>query len=330
MVISPAVQPPKSGDPITAKWASDLSAAVNSCANPADRVGEVSTPYGKASPAPGRPMLGAAARTPQPFDCILYRAEGDTEDDIYMWLPDLGAYYVVWQSRPLPAAAGQSLGTASNGWVKVCDVTLHAAGYIYLTVHANADGVVDGWRIVETGNPWVNNDGSANGNLPHVLMARYYIAADEEEPPEPGTNNNWPSGRRGLVQCRHGTIVFGGNELLDTENIGDLPGDSLNRYQSDEEEPDPTAAIQLRQFHDVTDVETIAPPGSTTGTTAANLQVLFRKIGEGTEVGGRPKLVYSPAGGIFWITGGDATTNYGTSIKIGSAADGYITISATP
>ena len=81
MVISPAVQPPKVGDPITAKWASDLAAAVNSCANPADRVGDVSTPYGKASPAPELPMLGAPHGPILPFECRILRESGASAVD---------------------------------------------------------------------------------------------------------------------------------------------------------------------------------------------------------------------------------------------------------
>lgn len=89
MEISPAVQPPKVGDPITAKWAADLAAAVNSCANPADRVGEVSTPFGKASHVPGLPMLGEGG-IPAPFECRLFIPAGESATHLFCYIPPNG------------------------------------------------------------------------------------------------------------------------------------------------------------------------------------------------------------------------------------------------
>jgi len=220
MVISPAVPAPKPGDPITAKWASDLAAAVNSCANPADRVGEVSTPFGKASPAPGLPMLGAAARMPQPFDVALFRDEGESADTLYIWLPDLGADYVVYKGKPLPAAPGQTIGDANTAWVEIGSIASGAAHYIYLVPHKSSGGTIDGWEIADTATAWSpSGGGTGTGDEPpHVLLAYYNIAADGSVPAA-GTDDKFPSGQNGLVQCRHGTIVFGGDSCQDSYGL---------------------------------------------------------------------------------------------------------------
>lgn len=112
MEISPAVPAPKSGDPITAKWASDLSAAVNSCANPAERTGEVATPYGKAAQAPGLSMLGEF-RAPMPFDARVYNDAGT--DKVTVYLPGAGA----WQSFVYidQNCAAPSSSQTTGGWV---------------------------------------------------------------------------------------------------------------------------------------------------------------------------------------------------------------------
>lgn len=117
MEISPAVQPPKSGDPITAKWASDLAAAVNSCANPADRVGEAATPYGKATQAPGIPMLGDF-RAPMPFDARVYNDAGTDKVAVYLpgWGTPWGSYVYIDQN-PAQNSSSQTVGTATNPWV---------------------------------------------------------------------------------------------------------------------------------------------------------------------------------------------------------------------
>ncbi len=119
MEISPAVQPPKVGDPITARWASDLAAAVNSCANPAERTGETATPYGKATQAPGLPMLGEF-RAPMPFDARVYNDAGT--DKVAVYLPGSSGS-AVWQSfvyidqNCAAPSSSQTVGTATNPWV---------------------------------------------------------------------------------------------------------------------------------------------------------------------------------------------------------------------
>ena len=335
MVISPAVPAPKSGDPITAKWAADLAAAVNSCANPADRVGEVSTPYGKASPAPGIPMLGAATM-PQPFDCTIFRnANGD---DLYIWLPSFGAEYVVYNGAPLENASTQSVGTATTGWVKVGSVSHGGTKFIYLKLHTDYNGDVDGWEIESTSTKWnPASGGTGTGNeLPRVLLATYNIASDSTVP-QPGTDNKFPSGKSGLVQCRHGSVSLDPADVetaLDTDATPGsgsyVPGESIDRWESSATPPpDPAVALELRKFYDTTDVEPTKGIGETGGDTAPDsLQTLFRKTG-GTG-SARPKLVYVEAAtGPFWVKGADASQNFGASIKLGSSAIGYVTISVT-
>lgn len=245
MVISPAVPAPKPGDPITAKWASDLAAAVNSCANPAARVGEVSTPFGKASPAPGLPMLGAS-RMPQPFDVALFRDEGESADTLYIWLPDLGADYVVYKGKPLGAAPGQTIGDANTAWVEVGSVASGAAHYIYLVPHAASSGEVDGWEITDTATAWDAEGGGTGDELPHVLLAYYNIAADGTVPAA-GTDDKWPSGQNGLVQCRHGTIVLGGTTTNTTDTtVADESSSNTQNRSVDEREED--GALQIHDF----------------------------------------------------------------------------------
>ena len=332
MVISPAVQPPKVGDPITAKWASDLAAAVNSCANPADRVGEVSTPFGKASPAPGLPMLGSE-RMPQPFDVALFRDEGESADTLYIWLPDVASgEYVVFDGKPLGPAQGQSIGDADTAWVEVGAVTNAATRFVYLTFHTDANDEVDGWEIEETATAWNPQSGGtgAQNEPPKVLLASYNIAADSPAP-SAGTDNKWSSGKHGLVQFRHGTIELGsgGEVRLDTdESPGNPPGESINRYKASQSDPDDGAPLQLRQFHDVTDVlASVAGMDDTSGAqNADDFHVLLRETLDGT-ASVRPRLVYALAStGPFWVKGATATQNYAQSIKIGNPTTGYITL----
>lgn len=241
MEISPAVPAPRAGDPITAKWAADLAAAVNSAANPAARVGEVSTPFGKASPAPGLPMLGAS-RMPMPFDCAIFRPEGESEDSIYIWLPDGGAEYVSYNCKPVGPADGQDIGDSDSAWIEIGSVTNDEAHYIYLKFQADSDGNVDGWEIEDTGTPWSPQDGEGGeveegcASPPQILIAAYNIASDSPAP-EAGTNNKFPSGKSGLVQYHHGTIEAScscGQECPDVYSVerqtGTLPACVAARY----------------------------------------------------------------------------------------------------
>jgi hypothetical protein len=119
MEISPAADAPRSGDPITAAWAASLSDAVNSCANPAERVGDASTPFGKASLPPGLPMLGDF-RAHMPFDARVYNDAGT--DKVAVYLPGSSGS-AVWQSfvyidqNCAAPSSSQTMGTATNPWV---------------------------------------------------------------------------------------------------------------------------------------------------------------------------------------------------------------------
>lgn len=240
MVISPAVQTPKPGDPITAKWAADLAAAVNSCANPAEREGEISTPYGKASLAPGMPMLGTA-KMPMPFDCAIFRPDGESADSIFIWLPDGGAEYVTYNCKPIGPAQGQDVGDSDTAWVEIGTVTNDEAHYVYLKFHADSDGNVDGWEIEDTDTPWSPQDGEGEGEgdcapPPQILLAAYNISADSTVP-SAGDDNKFPSGQSGLVQYHHGTIEVTcacGPDCPDvysvTQETGTLPECVAARY----------------------------------------------------------------------------------------------------
>jgi hypothetical protein len=334
MEISPAVPAPRAGDPITAKWAADLAAAVNSCANPSDRVGEVSTPFGKASPAPGLPMLGTATM-PQPFDVALYRAPGASADKLYIWLPDLSADYVLYAGQPIPAAPGQTIGGSSTAWVEIGTVANGAAHYIYLVPHLDTNDEVDGWEITDAAAAWDPSGGGTGDELPHVLLAYYNIAADSPVP-SPGDDNYFPSGQNGLVQCRHGTIEFGAGDVQTdcdvTPGAGEYaPGQSVDTWEGQSGTPVTPPPLELRAFWNTADVEATQGIGETGSATEPDaLQVLFRKKAPGSSPSQRPKLVYAEAeDGPFWVKGADATQNWGESIKLGTPALGFITISVT-
>ena len=143
MEISPAVPAPKSGDPITAKWASDLAAAVNSCANPSDRAGDVSTPYGKASPAPGLPMLGQYSPV-MPFDVRLVWDGANQVHDVWCALPYVSGSSLVYAYGEEAMASGQ-VGSPSAPWVKVGSVADGALCWLVLalTPPFRTDGTIN-------------------------------------------------------------------------------------------------------------------------------------------------------------------------------------------
>ncbi len=134
---------------------------------------------------------------------------------------------------------------------------------------------------------------------------------------------------KGLEQRYHGSVFYsaaGREVLLDTDKTpGNPPGESLNRYQSHQTSTDPSAPIQLRQFHDVDDKIIVQGLDSTgDNPTAEHLQLLLRT--KGTDV--RPKLVYLDAdSGLFWLIGGTDSINRAISFKLGDATTGYITFS---
>ena len=325
---SPKVPTPRAGDAMTAEWAALVADAANAVPLSQSRPGSVSTPYGSAEPPSVVPMLGAFAM-PLPFDCRIVRNAGESADTLYIWLPNNGADLVLWGGAPLPPAAGQSTGTASTGWVSVGTVTNGSARYVYLALHLGANGVPDGWKIEDTGTAW---DGSFP---PKVAVAVYNIAADQDPPPAPGTDNGIASGKIGLVQCHRGVVALDPPqrpEALDTdETPGDPPGESIDRWQSSSTpgEQDQFAPLQLRNFADTTDTLDMQGTGDTGGLpTPANVDIVVRKTGVGTgDV--RPRVEYVPANdGPFWVRGGDGQTNYGTEIKLGQN-NSYITISAS-
>lgn len=332
MDISPAVQSPKSGDPITAAWAAQIADAINSSANPPERDGSVLSPFGRAE-LPPLAKTGGTAKMKMPFDCIIVRPQGASADKLYIWLPDVASgEYVVFDGKPLGPAQGQSIGDADTAWVEVGSVTNAATRFVYLKFHTDANDEVDGWEIEETGTAWNPQSGGtgAQNEPPKVLLASYNIAADSPVP-SAGTDNKWPSGKHGLVQFRHGTIELGsgGEVRLDTdESPGNPPGESVNRYKASQSDPDEGAPIQLRQFHDTSDVlASVAGMDDTSGAqNAEDFHVLLRETSNGT-ASVRPRLEYALAStGPFWVKGADFRQNYAQSIRIGNPTTGYITL----
>lgn len=334
MDISPAVPTPRKGDPITAEWAAQVAAAANSVPHTPQAPGAFSSPYGSATPAPSLAMLGAW-RMPLPFDCVLFNDSGATK--LCIFLPSGTAPYVYYGGKPLDPAQAQSMGDADSGWVELGSASHGSAHYVYLKWHQDqTTGEVDGWQIEDTSTP----ESAGTGTVPHKFLLAWYNIPADGNVPSPGADNKFPSGRKGLVQCHRGTVVFcdpAGDVVLDTDAAtGDPPGESLNRFIAPEPQPGETpppdgdGQIQLRQFHDTTDVETVQAIGDTgDAATPANLQTLFRLTGHGTSAE-RPKLVYVGAeDGPFWVRGGDETMNFGTAINLGDPQIGYITISVT-
>ena len=335
MDISPAIPTPRAGDPITAAWAAQIADAINSSANPPERDGAILSPFGRAELTP-LAKTGGTAKMPMPFDCVVMRPQGASSDKLYIWLPDIASgEYVVFDGKPLGPAQGQSIGDSDSAWVEVGSVTNAATRFVYLTFHTDANDEVDGWEVEDTATAWNPQSGGtgAQNEPPKVLLASYNIAADAPVP-SAGTDNKWPSGKHGLVQFRHGTIELGGGGevRLDTdESPGNPPGESVNRYKASQSDPDDGAPLQLRQFHDTSDVEATQGIGETGSDTEPDaLQVLFRKKAPGSTPSQRPKLVYVEAlTGPFWVKGADAAQNWGESIKLGTPALGFITISVT-
>ena len=204
MEISPAVQPPKVGDPITAKWASDLAAAVNSCANPADRVGEVSTPYGKASPAPGLPMLGEW-NDRMPFDCQLFQPSGGGDLVLYCYLPAPGAFVFVDGEA---VRYKSQVGTNTNPWVNIGTVTRATTTRLGLAFRDDGAAAVGGrfkWELfLQTTSGVLYPSGFTPAvAMPIVPIATMTIPAD----PAPGATTQVDiSGKTGLVQFQRGAL----------------------------------------------------------------------------------------------------------------------------
>lgn len=190
MEISPAVPAPKSGDPITAKWAADLSAAVNSCANPAERTGETATPYGKATQAPGLPMLGDF-RAPMPFDCAVVRPAGASADSVYCYLPPAQNWrnYVYTDSNPCDPSPSQTVGTNTNPWVEVGQIVDGATSYVLLLAFEDitptpspADGAAFTWRLNFSDGPtWTIVPNWASWKAPPVIIATFYRSTGIEQ-----------------------------------------------------------------------------------------------------------------------------------------------------
>jgi hypothetical protein len=204
MEISPAVQPPKVGDPITAKWAADLAAAVNSAANPAEESGSVSSPFGKASPVAGVPMLGAWQKW-MPFDCQLFQPSGGGDLALYCYLPAPGAFVFV---DGLAVRYKSQVGTNTNPWVSIGTVaraTTTRLGLAFRDDGANASGGRFKWELfLQTTSGALYPSGFTPAvAMPIVPIATMTIPAD----PAVGVTAQVDiSGKTGLVQFQRGAL----------------------------------------------------------------------------------------------------------------------------
>lgn len=240
MEISPAVPAPKSGDPITAKWASDLAAAVNSAANPADSVGEVSTPYGKASPAPGLPMLGEASQL-RLFECrVVYNSSTD-EYDVYCCVPhvgDLDNYRVSAYGINVLKSSAQAQGSSSNPWVLVGSVEIRQYWWLALCLEPPTNTDNDPayrWRLA------FQTYESYQGGEPSTPPPALPTWAWDQSPylpiayGQPGTLN----APGGFIQLHTGIVLFGTPALpafataseLRLRGIGDRLGNAVAWWQ---------------------------------------------------------------------------------------------------
>lgn len=121
-----------------------------------------------------------------------------------------------------------------------------------------------------------------------------------------------------------GKVDFSGgsaNVSTDTDqDPGDPPGESVEHYRATGETDGP---LQIRGFQqDAAKALRYSGEGHTSGITLANAEVIVR------DTTGRKRTEYVPAG-TFWLQGANATQNFATGIKLGRAANGYITISTT-
>ena len=222
MDISPAISTPAKGDPITAAWAAQVASAVNSSATALTGDESVQTPFGTAEPPRVPPALGKQTY-PQPFDCIIYNDSGT--DKVAMFLPSGSPSYVWIGDSALSAAPGQSTGNASTAWVDV-EAVQNSARYIYLAIHADANGDPDGWKLYPTGTADSPPSWAVEG-APMVLLAVYDTSAAHFA----------PSGKVGLNQYRHGSINIGDPACCDcpdvysvAEQSGTLPSCVAKRY----------------------------------------------------------------------------------------------------
>lgn len=258
MDISPAISAPAKGDPITAAWAAQVAAAVDSSATALKGDESVQTPFGTAEPPRVPPALGAQ-KYPQPFDAVIYNDSGT--DKVAMFLPSGSPSYVWMGDSALSAAPGQSTGTASTAWVDVESVQ-NSARYIYLAVHADSNGDPDGWKLYPTGTPDTPPSWAVEG-APLVLLAVYDTSAAHFA----------PSGKVGLNQYRHGSINLADPACCDCPDVysveeqsGTLPSCVAKRYvfkrQHQEKDPETGECVDKTGTgsSETTNIDIPAPP----------------------------------------------------------------------
>ena len=318
MDISPAIATPAKGDPITAAWAAQVAAAVNSSATALTGDESVQTPFGTAEPQRVPPALGAQ-KYPQPFDAVIYNDSGT--DKVAMFLPSGSPSYVWMGDSALSAAPGQSTGNGTTAWVDVESVS-SGTRYIYLAIHADSNGDPDGWKLYPTGTADAAPSWAVEG-APMVLLAVYNTSAASFA----------PSGKVGLNQYHHGSINISDPACCEcddvysvTEQTGTLPSCVAKRYvfkrQHREIDPETGECIDKTGTgsSETTNIDVPSPPEyelTVTGTACAKTVSLTK-----TPCGG----VAQTAGDTITIETPPTITATSTGSSAGGAKAGTVTV----
>lgn len=265
-----------------------------------------------------RPAPHLARERPMPFDCQIRRVDnnGDTETHLFCYVPNRNGLVRVAGGSVTATFCGDT-AKIDNDWLDLGEAEKGDSATLYLLAPSSASTLAEKLAAacwdVKIGSAPTGSYTVIGPPAPSVLLAEW-------------TQND------GLRQRFHGPYLAGGGRLggldveLDTDRSpGNPPGESVNRYRASASSDG--GPVQLRQFHDMTDTLAVQDASSTgSDPTAADVQVLVRHA---NLTGGRPRLEYVEGDGIFWVQGGDGSTNYGTEIKLGSASAGFITISAS-
>lgn len=199
------------GDPITADWANAVADAINARGASDPNANGTATPYGIMTPADVETMMRAPDAQAMPFDAAIIR-EGSDGDALYMALPNAPDYVFLGADTLAPSPA-QTLGNATNAWVRIESVTNGTSRYVTLAVTKRESNppAPPYWRLFVASSP-TSRPSWADPEQPVVLLAGYNIAADDAS----GTDTeagDVPSLLKGLVQYHRGTVNLpDGNE----------------------------------------------------------------------------------------------------------------------
>ena len=184
MTISPEVETPRAGDPITAAWAAGLAAAVNSSANQAERADGLASPFGKAELPPSSPMLGAPHGPILPFECRILRESGASADSLWMAFPDYGSGGRAWVFLDGYAVTHASAdGIAIASWTKIADNLTDGTRYRVALAFADTGSSGSGYRwrwgvFVQSGSGALSWPAWADQTMPRVLLVDLQTAGN--------------------------------------------------------------------------------------------------------------------------------------------------------